>query len=47
MRSKCFEMSLDKIILMMIALTFQYCASLSNSKTSFYGSSSNLKAIAQ
>jgi hypothetical protein len=40
-------MSVAIIIRMIVCLTFQYWASLSNSKMSFYGSRRSLKAMAQ
>jgi hypothetical protein len=47
MSSKWLAMSVFKIILVMIYLTFQYYASESSSKMSFLGSKSSLKAMAQ
>jgi len=44
---KWFEISDERIILVIIYRTFQYYASDSNSNMSFWGSSNNLNAIAQ
>lgn len=45
--SKWLLTSVDNIILIMIYLTFQYYASLSNSNMSFDGSNNSLKPMAQ